>query len=1104
SQLLCFRLKELKDVLGHLGLSKSGKKQVLVGRIEALLSSPSVPFNGRVPTITPTQVAEFIQDTYRRAFLLIRPTHPLPFLSYPLQVAAKLWGAGGHANHLASVASDEGKGDALRSSRHSVPVHPPSSHAQCFGTPRRSLRSTGQQVDTPVTSPVQPQRMGKEMPCVPLIILSPSIPHPPTADSWEPLLVAAKHWAAGGHARRLPGAAAVKGKVEALRSSHHSVPVHPPSSHGQCFGTPLGRCEALGSRWTCPSPRGAATVKMRRDALFRSHIVRYSLMFNALEPYCRSLRSTGQQVDTPVASPVQPQRRREERADRVGGEGAERGDGGAEAAARAETAARVETVGRAEVGAGEDGNMAPDGSFASPQQQQQQHHHHHQQQHQHQQQQQQQQSRHGHGHGSSRGVKTEPGGGGRSSKRALGRGDVYGQQQQQQVEAIRCVCLRNFDNGKTMIQCEGQGCGVWQHVKCVILPENPPLTGDSSAAPQPDPPLPEHHYCELCRMARGDPFSVPVANPMPPTALIRLPGDNNQVLQRLEHNFTLTPHDLSLLRRPHHYLQVWCVLLNDKTANRMHWPAYPQLQINSRSVRVTNRPGQQLLGANGRDDGPSIAEACHAGDNHVAMAAIDKRPFCIGVRIIRKRSFDEVMAMIPPLDVGESLESALARVKRCVGGGGGGGGSGKGGAGGGGGGGGADGGGGGGGGGAKPAVSSDSSGSSDLIVMQDHVTLNLRCPMSGSRIREAGRFRECAHMGCFDLHTFIEINQRARKWQCPVCMKLYALDSLIIDPFFHRVCEEMAQYDRAGVRGGSGANWFGDRGGEDNPIDLSDSEGEEELPATNAVLGRAALNSSAQQQEWQQQQERQQGQGQRQQQGQRADVNALLDVWRDDQRVEPASTFDRTYGAGERADTYGAAGAAAGAGSGPSRVNTPTLDFITDFLLEADGVGAGGAGGKGMGGGGGGGGGAGESERGFGSEAAAEAARGGRDGGRGEGGRGREESGAFQLNLGLASEGVGEGRTGGASAAPAGVAAGGVSGEFASPPPPDVQWVTPSLSAAATAHLARGRAAAGAAAGAARPSGSQHKQHSHSRPSARPPASLRAASLQSPPSTNRL
>ncbi|CAI5519795.1 unnamed protein product, partial [Closterium sp. Naga37s-1] len=591
SQLACFRLKELKDVLGHLGLSKSGKKQVLVDRIEALLSSPSVPFNGRVPTITPTQVAEFIQDTYR------------------------------------------------------------------------------------------------------------------------------------------------------------------------------------------------------------------------------SLRSTGQQADTPVASPVQPQRRREERVDRDVGEGAERGDGGAETAGRAETGARVEVVG----------------------------------------------------------------GGGRASKRAAaGRGDVYGQQQQQ-VEVIRCVCLRNFDNGKTMIQCEGQGCGVWQHVKCVILPENPPLTVDTSAAPQPDLPLPEHHYCELCRMARGDPFSVPVANPMPPTALIRLPGDNNQLLQCLEHTFTLNPHprcihtvttlSYPLLASPsrsaHPFLPLGSLLQQPgAAAARAHlhshghstlpslppFPTYSPQQPGAAAtrahlhshavrpfspqtpaplpaggldqlkphvgrsvrfinrpgqqllgsngsqcaghqppraaaagikrrdfVRVTNRPGQQLLGANGRDDGPSIAEvchpgdnhiakachagdnhmalaainrqhtpslpcfhpplpppvplqiaeACHAGDNHIALAAIDKRPFCIGVRIIRKRSFDEVMAMIPPLDVGESLESAFARVKRCVGGGGGGGG-GKGGSGGGGG---AAG--GGGGGGPKAAASSDSSGSSsDLIVMQDHVTLNLRCPVS--------------------------------------------------------------------------------------------------------------------------------------------------------------------------------------------------------------------------------------------------------------------------------------------------------------------------------------------------------------------------------------
>ena len=35
--------------------------------------------------------------------------------------------------------------------------------------------------------------------------------------------------------------------------------------------------------------------------------------------------------------------------------------------------------------------------------------------------------------------------------------------------------------------------------------------------------------------------------------------------------------------------------------------------------------------------------------------------------------------------------------------------------------------------------------------------------MSGSRIKTAGRFRQCAHIGCFDLETFVQLNQRSRK-----------------------------------------------------------------------------------------------------------------------------------------------------------------------------------------------------------------------------------------------------------------------------------------------------------------------------------------------------
>jgi hypothetical protein len=63
--------------------------------------------------------------------------------------------------------------------------------------------------------------------------------------------------------------------------------------------------------------------------------------------------------------------------------------------------------------------------------------------------------------------------------------------------------------------------------------------------------------------------------------------------------------------------------------------------------------------------------------------------------------------------------------------------------------------------------------------------------MSGSRIKVAGRFKPCLHIGCFDLDTFVEINQRARKWQCPICLRNYSIDSLIRDPLFNKIISAM-------------------------------------------------------------------------------------------------------------------------------------------------------------------------------------------------------------------------------------------------------------------------------------------------------------------------
>lgn len=35
--------------------------------------------------------------------------------------------------------------------------------------------------------------------------------------------------------------------------------------------------------------------------------------------------------------------------------------------------------------------------------------------------------------------------------------------------------------------------------------------------------------------------------------------------------------------------------------------------------------------------------------------------------------------------------------------------------------------------------------------------------MSGCRMKTAARFKGCIHLGCFDLHTLVQINQRSRK-----------------------------------------------------------------------------------------------------------------------------------------------------------------------------------------------------------------------------------------------------------------------------------------------------------------------------------------------------
>ncbi|KAL2507534.1 E3 SUMO-protein ligase SIZ1 [Forsythia ovata] len=308
-----------------------------------------------------------------------------------------------------------------------------------------------------------------------------------------------------------------------------------------------------------------------------------------------------------------------------------------------------------------------------------------------------------------------------------------------QMDKIRCLCRSTLPND-SMIKCEDPSCNVWQHIACVVIPEKP------KDGVLPDPP--EIFYCEICRLNRADPFWVTVAHPLHPVklAITNVPTDGSNPVQTIETTFQLTRTSKDFLSKQEYDVQAWCMLLNDKVPFRMQWPQYADLQLND----LAHNYWEQMV----ETDGPVITVFTGDGINKISLTGCDARIFCLGVRMVKRRTLHQVLNMIPKDSEGESFEDALARVRRCVGGG-------------------------------TEKENADSD--SDIEVVADTVPVNLRCPMSGLRMKVAGRFKPCVHMGCFDLEVFVEMNQQSRKWQCPICLKNYSLEKIIIDPYFNRI-----------------------------------------------------------------------------------------------------------------------------------------------------------------------------------------------------------------------------------------------------------------------------------------------------------------------------
>ena len=72
--------------------------------------------------------------------------------------------------------------------------------------------------------------------------------------------------------------------------------------------------------------------------------------------------------------------------------------------------------------------------------------------------------------------------------------------------------------------------------------------------------------------------------------------------------------------------------------------------------------------------------------------------------------------------------------------------------------------------------------------------LSVRCPVGLKAIRVPVRGARCTHLQCFDLTTFLEMNQHysSGRWRCPVCSTVTLPGALRVDRYFTQVIARAA------------------------------------------------------------------------------------------------------------------------------------------------------------------------------------------------------------------------------------------------------------------------------------------------------------------------
>jgi E3 SUMO-protein ligase PIAS1 len=69
----------------------------------------------------------------------------------------------------------------------------------------------------------------------------------------------------------------------------------------------------------------------------------------------------------------------------------------------------------------------------------------------------------------------------------------------------------------------------------------------------------------------------------------------------------------------------------------------------------------------------------------------------------------------------------------------------------------------------------------DTDIVATSTKMSLKCPLSTLRIDTPCRSIGCAHNQCFDAASYLQLQEQAPTWTCPVCNKYSPFENLAVD-----------------------------------------------------------------------------------------------------------------------------------------------------------------------------------------------------------------------------------------------------------------------------------------------------------------------------------